>query len=220
MFRQPGKIAQHWRPVLSPRWACMSPRLHDKICQGVFVNFSLLYNDAATAIIAKSNEQQATNLTVAVEGGNVVLKKPGVNRKKIETFDMRQLAFNVFMSIYITKHPSRCLELLKYAELIRTASIQFPGLGWRAYDEQFRLRQANLACSWGELILSCGSLWQQQPPLLPWREVFRMLLHPHYAQKISDWATALPTIQYQAAISPTVNWHTPARNAWGLATGH
>ena len=138
--------------AVSPLGIHVPQAVRDKICQGLFVDFSLLYNDAATAVIARSREQQATNLTLAVEGGNVVLKKPGLHRKKIETFDMWQSAFNVFMSIYIARHPSRCLELLKYAELIRTASIQFPGFGWRAYDEQFRLRQeANPGRSWGEI---------------------------------------------------------------------
>ena len=35
---------------------------------------------------------------------------------------------------------------------MKSASLQFPGFGWRSYDEQFRLRQAaNPARSWAEL---------------------------------------------------------------------
>ena len=56
------------------------------------------------------------------------------------------------MAVYATRHQGRFLELLKYAETVRTASLQFPGLGWRNYDEQFRLRmEANPSRSWGSM---------------------------------------------------------------------
>ena len=36
--------------------------------------------------------------------------------------------------------------------LFAQAALQFPGLGWRAYDEQFRLRQeVQPQRSWGEI---------------------------------------------------------------------
>ena len=61
------------------------------------------------------------------------------------------------MAVYLEKHPARAGELLKYAETIRAASHQFPGLGWRAYDEQFRLRRAaDPASSWADMDLE---LW-------------------------------------------------------------
>ena len=81
-----------------------------------------------------------------------MLRKPGPIRHKIETLDMWQSAFHTFMAIYLLKHPSRCFELLKYAETIRLASVQFPGLAWRTYDEQFRLKQElDPMRSWGDL---------------------------------------------------------------------
>ena len=56
------------------------------------------------------------------------------------------------MAIYTMKHPTRCAELLKYAEIVRMAAIQYPGLGWRTYDEQFRLMQESVpGRSWGNL---------------------------------------------------------------------
>ncbi len=56
------------------------------------------------------------------------------------------------MSIFLTKHADRAAELLKYAEKIRLAAIQFSGFGWRAYDEQFRLRRAaDPTSSWGQM---------------------------------------------------------------------
>ena len=72
--------------------------------------------------------------------------------RKLDSVDKWLSAFHVFMSIYAACHPSRILELLKYTEIIRTAAAQFPGLGWRNYDEQFRLRmELNPSCSWAAI---------------------------------------------------------------------
>ena len=68
---------------------------------------------------------------------------------------------HTFMSIYLVKHFSRFAELLKYAETVRMAAMQFPGFGWRRYDKQFRLGQeAHPSRSWGHWIVNCGSLSQ------------------------------------------------------------
>ena len=131
--------------------AHVSQVVKEKIWKGEFVDFSLLYNDTAAAVLARS-DQNTSDLTLVVEGDNLLVRKKGSNRKKIETFDTWQSAFHTFMSVYLEKHPNRCAELLKYAETIRTASLHFPGLGWRMYDEQFRLQQErDPARSWGVL---------------------------------------------------------------------
>ena len=71
---------------------------------------------------------------------------------KLNTWDKWLSAFHSFMAIYLVKFPHRINELLKYAEIVSTASVQFPGRGWRVYDEQFRLRlEAQPNWSWGEL---------------------------------------------------------------------
>ena len=63
------------------------------------------------------------------------------------------------MAIFLEKHPNWAAELLKYAEGIRLASVQFPGMGWRVNDEQFRLRRAaDPSSSWGKWILIYGLL--------------------------------------------------------------
>ena len=124
--------------------------MKEKIWQSQFIDLALLSQESATTILARSD--QAANLTFALEGGSLVLKRPGLQRKKIESFDEWQSAFHTYTAIFLLKHTNRFAELLKYAEIIRTASIQFPGNGWKLYDEQFRLKQeANPARSWGEL---------------------------------------------------------------------
>ena len=51
-------------------------------------------------------------------------------------------AFIVFISIFCSAHPSRFQELLKYLSNIRLGSQRFQGIGWKLYDEQYRLRKA------------------------------------------------------------------------------
>ena len=72
------------------------------------------------------------------------------------------------MAIFTARHPSRFAELLKYAETIRLAAAQFPGFGWRSYDEQFRLRQeANPSRSWAVLDMELWVTVAAASSLLP-----------------------------------------------------
>jgi hypothetical protein len=54
------------------------------------------------------------------------------------------------MSIFCTAHPNRFQELLKYMSDVRLSAKRNPGLGWKLYDEQLRLRKAvHPESSWG-----------------------------------------------------------------------
>ena len=69
---------------------------------------------------------------MAVEQGRVVFRPATPHpRIKLDSIDKWSSAFHVFMAIYATRHQGRFLELLKYAETVRTAALLFPGLGWR-----------------------------------------------------------------------------------------
>lgn len=120
----------------------------EKIWQGCYVDFSLLYQENASTVAAMSDK--SSDLEFKLVGDRMVLKQASKIRRKIDSLDKWQSAFHTFMSVFLMKHQHRWAELLKYAETIRTASFQFPGWGWKAYDEQFRLRQeANPSRSWG-----------------------------------------------------------------------
>ncbi len=78
---------------------------------------------------------------MVVEQGRVVFHPASAHPRKLQTIDHWTSAFHTFMAVFTVRHPNRFGELLKYSESIRLAAAQFPGLGWRSYDEQFRLRQ-------------------------------------------------------------------------------
>ena len=122
----------------------------EKIWNGQYVDLACLYRDTATRVLTA--RETGSELTMAVEQGKVVFRAATPHTRKLDSIDKWTSAFHVFMAIYCTRHPSRFLELLKYAEIIRTAAVQFPGIGWRNYDEQFRLRmEANPSRSWAAM---------------------------------------------------------------------
>jgi len=66
-------------------------------------------------------------------------------------------AFLIFTAIFISQHPDRATELLKYTSIIRDAARKFHGSGWRDYDIEFRRRQAsNPSQCWAVID---GELW-------------------------------------------------------------
>ena len=123
--------------------------LKEQVWGRQFVDFAALLRDNAVFTLT---HDASSAMTLAVEGNQVVVKPASAPKKKIDSIDKWTSAFHAFMSIYTERHPGRCAELLKYAEIVKSASLQFPGFGWRSYDEQFCLRQAaNPARSWAEL---------------------------------------------------------------------
>ena len=153
-----GVLGQVCRPPVLPQVDVGTPlgfqvsmALKEKIWQGMYIDMSLLLNDSSASVFAKAGDTTA-NLSLAIVGGNLVVRKPEGSRKKLDTFEEWQSAFHNFMAIFLVKHPNRCGELLKYCEIIHMAAVQFPGQGWKRYDEQFRLRgEADPMRFWGKL---------------------------------------------------------------------
>ena len=115
--------------------------LKETIWNSAYFDISSLCTDTATSVV-DTNSMDSDKLIFSLDGDKLVVKKPGSKSKKIDTYSAWQSAFHIYMAIYLAKHPFRAGELLKYSEIIRTASIQFPGQGWKTYDEQFRMKQA------------------------------------------------------------------------------
>ena len=97
---------------------------------------STLYREHSLSAV----HDKGTAITMVMEDGKVVFKPAASQQKKLDSLEKWMSAFHTFMAIYSTRHPNRIFELLKYAETIKVAAQQFPGFGWRNYDEQFRLR--------------------------------------------------------------------------------
>ena len=115
----------------------LSPHIKEKIWKGEFVDFGSLISKN----LGSMNKLNQYALAVDGSSGSLMLK-PSMYIKGVGSIDEWIDAFLVFASIYIQKHATRAIELLKYASIIKHAHRSFGGWGWKVYDEQFRSRQA------------------------------------------------------------------------------
>lgn len=84
---------------------------------------------------------------IFIHNGELVTKEKVST--KINTIEKWTDAFIIFMSIYISAHPHKASELLKYMSTVRLGASRYPGLGFKTYDEQYRLRKSlDPASSW------------------------------------------------------------------------
>ena len=132
-----GDSNSMYRPmdsICEPIGADLPASVISKIINSEFVDFAILLDK--TSLDRECNGGRL----FSVEKGNVVWLE---NRAKpaIEDIEEWTDAFLVFSSIYLSAHPSKATELLKYASIVRDAAARFYGWGWRIYDVQFRHRQ-------------------------------------------------------------------------------
>ena len=123
--------------VCSPLGEDLSQSIRDKIRRGEFVDFSsLLPLDGGDP---GSGDGSASRVVGFNDQGHMVLQEP---RHSIKLLSLSRWtsAFFVYASVFLSSHPNRNLEILKYGDLVRQAATRF-GNGWREYDRQFRLRQ-------------------------------------------------------------------------------
>ncbi|CAC5421071.1 unnamed protein product [Mytilus coruscus] len=104
----------------------ISQSIREKIVKSEFIDLSILF----------------------LEGVHLLYKQKYA--KQIGSIDQWTSAFIIFVSVYCTVHSGRLQELLKYMSVVRLGAKRNPNnLGWKLYDEQFRLRRAlDAASSW------------------------------------------------------------------------
>ena len=136
LANQPGNINFH---IPSP-----CNKASDDLSRNVLVNLKQKiiageYIDLALLLI-NSQASLSDNHTVIVSYGELLIG-PKQQHKKIVNIETWTDAFLIFTSIYCTAHPLKFQGLLKYILCIRLGAKRCSG-GWKAYDEQFRLRMA------------------------------------------------------------------------------
>lgn len=113
----------------------ISPNLRQKIISGENIDLSLLLEN--TQSMREYGMQQKI---IMVQGELVVQHKH--EAKTIVSVETWTDEFLVFMSVYCSVHRDQYLHLLKYMNIIRLGAKRICGMGWKTYDEQFRLRKA------------------------------------------------------------------------------
>ncbi len=126
--------------AFSPLGTGVQQSVKTKIVKGEYVDLVTMLEKRDPYL--QHQENQGVALSVNQEG-QIVWKsswKSSKPKQFITSINAWISAFLVYTSIYLSAHPSRTRELLKYIYLIRTAASWYGGFGWRSYDQQFRAR--------------------------------------------------------------------------------
>lgn len=122
----------------------VSQNVKEKIQNGEYIDLSLLLvNNQNTADQAQK---------IVVQHGELVLQQKQ-NTNKIFSIEQWTTAFIIYASIYGRAHPETYNDLLKYMSMIRLgATRSINTLGFKMYDEQYRLRKSqDPLSSWGNI---------------------------------------------------------------------
>ncbi len=124
-----------------------------KITKSEYINLAFLLEGSLDV-----NREQTFDIRVAGlnglggnDTGNIVLRGPGPKRK-IDSIETWTDAFIVFIHIFSKAHPTHQSELLAYLRCIGRAA-KYGGIGYKFYDEKFRLAQADNP---GRSVVSAG----------------------------------------------------------------
>ncbi|CAC5390782.1 unnamed protein product [Mytilus coruscus] len=116
----------------------VSQQTQDNIINGEYVDLGILLTNSST--------EQSNSLTLDTNGQLVIQTKPS---KKITDINTWIDAFLIYTSIYVGVHVEDTLNILKYMYSVKLGASRSIGLGWKNYDQQFRLKKArNPAMSW------------------------------------------------------------------------
>ncbi|XP_033743150.1 uncharacterized protein LOC117329342 [Pecten maximus] len=112
-----------------------------KILNGEYIDLSIL-------LPKNVNQPEASHKVAIVEGELVI--QPKTVKIKINDINSWTDAFIIYMSIYIDAHPEQMQSMLKYMQSVRLGASRSSNMGWKQYDEQYRLRKSRLPlASWG-----------------------------------------------------------------------
>ncbi|XP_062617622.1 uncharacterized protein LOC134279286 [Saccostrea cucullata] len=118
----------------------VSQNIKDKIVNSKYVDISLLLDNT-------SMTEAAEKKIYFNEKGELVTKESSKAKININTIEKWTDAFLIYSSIYASAHQDEVQGLFKYMHDIRLGATR--GMGWKKYDEQFRLRRSvNPSISW------------------------------------------------------------------------
>ena len=124
----------------------VSEKLKSKIWANEYIDFgSLLVNPLFENKYHVTFQNPQGGLTPSLSLESVV--KP----KRINSIEVWDKAFRIFVGVFTQKYPHEAPHLMKYSEILHDLAVR--GQNWRYYDENFRfLRHSNvISYSWGHV---------------------------------------------------------------------
>lgn len=135
--------------------------LRQQIGRGEYINLALLLKGG----MELAEFCSGGSMKVSTDGS--IEMKSKICKEKIPSIEKWTDAFLIYASIYISAYPTKASEILHYMYLIREAAARQKGYAWRAYDEQFRIRQAAFPSSWAainnDLWWRCMQMKESEP---------------------------------------------------------
>lgn len=130
-----------------------------QISNGQYVNLAKLRPNA-------SDPDDETQFLSVQDGSLAMASKP--KAKLVNDIQTWTDLFLIFSSIYAAAHPECTTALFKYIHTVRLGASRSPGLGWRDYDVQFRLKkEQNPNMSFAIVDQELWLLYMQAPLLSP-----------------------------------------------------
>ena len=135
----------------------VSQQLREKIVNGENVDLG--------ALLVNSAQDQPSCFTINTNGQLQVQPKASKKMSDINTW-LNVLLTYISTCIYISAHPESTQGLLRYN--VKLGASRSTGLGWREYDQQFRLKKSKCpALSWGTVDQEPWLLYMQCVPNVP-----------------------------------------------------
>ena len=116
--------------------------IKEKIWNGEYIDISVL-------LIREPSSLDTCTQKLVMVNGELIIKQA---QEPVKIMDVEKWtnAFIIFSNVLIAKHPEHAQGLLKYMNSIRLGASRHQGLGWKAYDAQYRLRKSTKPLSdWG-----------------------------------------------------------------------
>lgn len=118
----------------------VSDKIKGTIWGDLFVDFAMLI----------PNFQQDDE-TVLYQSLQSTLKLTNAKQKKISNIWQWCDGFDIFASIYFTRHPQATLPLIKHGNVVRNMAQEFGFAAAKFYDEEFRKVRGMLGLAWGHI---------------------------------------------------------------------
>ena len=106
----------------------------EKVWRGEFIELGTFLKRGLSAL------SEETSFSLVQAGASLQVRQAS-RAPRIANIEQWTTAFLAYASIFVEKHFGRARELFKYTDTVRSI-VRFGGYNWRAYDVQFRLRQA------------------------------------------------------------------------------
>ena len=211
----PDLAAQGAHPSLTPP---VPARLRTRILAGEYIDFNTLLTHAIFSVRdAPTAQQQTFTLQMSSQSGELQLAPTPTHSKKITSFALWMVAWNLYVSTILSAKPSRALEMFGYQRIITSLNHQLPFSSWMNYDIKFR----NLAASYPILRwdvrhldrwVECLSIPKSQPERWPCPHCGSMYHYPDRCPFRSSTAPAPPDGQLSSFRNPGIAPTTPNHN--------